>query len=89
MGTNMGPSYACLFDVYAEKKILLTYPGTKLIMLRRYFDDYFGISTSTKKVLEDFIRHVNDFHPSFSHAYEISDTRVKFLDISISMTNMD
>ena len=61
MGIKMGPSYACLFVGYVEKKMLLTYPGTKPVMLQRYIDDYFGISTSTKKELEDFIQYVNDF----------------------------
>ena len=55
-------------------------------MLRRYIDDYFGISTSTKNELEDFMQYVNDFHPSLSYTYDISDTSVNFLDISISMT---
>ena len=87
MGTKMGPSYACLFVGYVEEKMLLTYTGTKLIMLRRYIDDYFGISTSTKNELEDFMQYVNDFHPSLSYTYDISDTSVNFLDISISMTH--
>ena len=49
MGTKMGPSYACPFVGYVEEKMLLTYPGSKPIMLKRYIDDYFGISTSTTK----------------------------------------
>ena len=51
MGTKIGPSYACLFVGYVEEKMLLTYTGTKPIMLRIYIDDYIGISTSTKKEL--------------------------------------
>ena len=62
------------------------YPGTKPIMLRRYIDDYIGISTSTKKELKDFIQYVNDLHPSLSYTYDTLDTSVNFLDISISMT---
>ena len=85
MGTKMGPCYACLFVSYVEEKMLLTYPATKPIMLRRYIDDYIGISTLTKKELEDFNQYVNDFHPSLSYTYDISDTSVNFLDISISM----
>ena len=38
--------------------MLLTYTGTKPIMLRRYIDGYIGISTSTRKQLEDFIQYV-------------------------------
>ena len=86
MGTKMGPCYACLFVGYVEVKMLLTYTGTKPIVLRRYIDDYIGISTSTKKELEDLMQYVNDFHPSLSYTYDISDTSVNFLDISISMT---
>ena len=82
----MGPSYACLFVGYVEEKMHLTYTGTKPIMIRRYIDDYFGISTSTKNELEDFMQYVNDFHPSLSYTYDISNTSVNVLDISISMT---
>ena len=85
IGTKMGQSYACLFVGYVEE-IFCTYPGTNPIMLRRYIDKYIGISTSTKKKLEDFIQYVNDFHASLNYSYEISDTSVNFLDISISMT---
>ena len=86
MVTKMIPNHACLFVGYVEEKMLLTYTGTKPIMLRRYIDNYVGISTSTKKELEDFMHYVNDFHPSLSYTYDISDTSVNFLDISISMT---
>ena len=86
MGTKMGPNYACLLVGYVEEKMLLTYPGTRPTMSRRYIDDYLGISTSTKIAFEDFIQYVNDFHPSLSYTYDISDTSVNFLYISISMT---
>ena len=86
MGAKMDPSYECLFVGYVEEKMLLTYPGTRHIMLRRYIDDYIRISMSTKKELEDFIQYVNGFHLSLSYTYDISDTSVNFLDISISMT---
>ena len=86
MGTKLGPCYECLFVGYVEEKMLLTYTGTKPIMLRRYIDDYIGISTSTKNELDDFMEYVNDFYPSLSYTYDISDTSVNFLDISISMT---
>ena len=83
----MGPCYACLFVGYVEEKMPLTYPGTKPIMLRRYTDDYIGTSVrQLRKELEDFIQYVNDFHPSLSYTFYISDTSVNFLDISISMT---
>ena len=84
MGTKMGPGYACLFVGYVEK-MPRTYSGTNRIMLRRYIDNYINIGTSTKKELKDFIKYVNDFHLSLSYTYEISDTCVNFLDISISI----
>ena len=86
MCTKMGPSYACLFVGYVGEKMLLTYTCARPIMSRRYIDDYLGMSTSTKKELEDFMQYVNDFHPSLRYTYDISDTSVNFLDISISMT---
>ena len=86
MGTNLVPKYAYLFVGYVEENMLLTYNGTMPIMLRIYIDDYIGISTSTKNEHDDFMQYVNDFHPSFSYTYDMSDNSVNFLDISISMT---
>ena len=86
MGIKIGPIYACLFVGYVEEKMLLTYTGTKPTMLRGYVDDYIGISTSTKKELQDFIQYVNDFHPSLNYTYDISDNSINFLDIFVSMT---
>ena len=74
MFTKMGPSFTCLFVGYVEEKMLLTYTGTKPIMLRRYIDDNIGISTSTKSELEDFMQYVNDFHPSLSYTYRDHNT---------------
>ena len=65
--------------------IILLYYGTKPIMLRRYFDNYVDISTSTMIELDDFVQYFNDFHPSLSYTYDMSDTNVNFLNISISM----
>ena len=83
----MGQCFVCLFVGCVEEKMLLTYPGTIPIMLRRYIDVHFGILTSNKKQLEDLIQYVNDFQPSLSYSYDISDTSVTFLDISISMNH--
>ena len=87
MGTKMGQCFVCQFVGCVEEKMLLTYPGTIPIMLRRYIDVHFGILTSNKKQLEDLIQYVNDFQPSLSYSYDISDTSVTFLDISISMNH--
>ena len=81
-GTNMRPSYAWRSVGYVEEKTIITYHGTKPIMLRRYI----VISTSTNKEWEDFIQHCNEFHPSSSYTYDISDTCANFHDTSISMT---
>ena len=64
----------------------LRYTGTRSNTSRRYIDDYIGISTSTKKEHEDLIKYVNDFHPSLSYTFDISDTSVNVLDIFISTT---
>ena len=76
MGTKMGPSHECLFVGYVEEKMLLTYPGTKPTMLRRYIDYYIGISQSIKLELKNLIQYVNVFHSSLSYTYDISDTSV-------------
>ena len=86
MGTKMGPSYANLFVGFVEEQIFERYSGPKPELFGRYIDDCIGATSCCKSDLEAFISFVNSFHPSLDFTWEISETSVSFLDISVSIT---
>ena len=90
MGTKMGPSYANLFVGFIEEFIFEQYSSPKPEFFGRYIDNcvYHCFATSCSKPdLESFISYVISFHPSFDFTWEISETSVTFLDISVSITD--
>ena len=82
MGTNMGPSYACLFMSYLEKQIQNTYLGPQP---EHYIDDGIDITTLSIEKLNSYINFVKHFHPSISFTSEISGASFNFLDIKITL----
>ena len=86
MGTRMGPSYANLFVGHIEELIFTQYTGPKPDFFGRYIDDCIGITSCTRSELDSFILFVDSFHPSLQFTWEISDTSVAFLDISVSIS---
>ena len=51
----------------------------------RYIDDRLGTASCTRADLERFINYVNGFHHALKFIWEISETSVSFLDISVSI----
>jgi hypothetical protein len=86
MGTKMGPSYANLFVGFIEEQIFLNYPGLKPDFFGRYIDDCIGAASCSKQELDSFISYVNSFHPALDFTWDISQSSVTFLDISVSIT---
>ena len=72
MGTKMGPSFACLFMGHLEKQIIDSYPGPLPEFIRRFIDDFFGLSSTTPAQVEHFLRYANDFSPHTKFTYQIS-----------------
>eukprot|EP00061_Rhincodon_typus_P004611 g23000.t1 len=73
MGTQMGPSYACLFVRYVEQSLFCCYTGTIPNLFLRYIDDCIGAATCSHKELEQFIHFTNTFHPNLKFTWTISD----------------
>ena len=84
MGTRMGPSYANLFVGYVEQQIFEQYTGPIPQFFVRYIDDCLGTASYTRANLERFINYVNGFHHALKFTWEISETCVSFLDISVN-----
>ena len=64
MGTKMEPSYANLFVGCTENQFFNQYDGPKPELHRRYIDNCFGATSSTREDLNQFITTVNSFHPA-------------------------
>eukprot|EP00061_Rhincodon_typus_P004112 g21779.t1 len=85
MGTCMGPSYACLFIEYVEQSLFRCYTGIPHLFLC-YIDDCISAALCSHKELEQFVNFTNTFHPNLKFAWNISDTSLSFLDLSVSIS---
>ena len=63
------------------------YSGPKPEFFGRCIDDCFVATSCSKPDFESFISYVNSFHPSLDFTWEIRETSVTFLDISVSITD--
>ena len=88
VGTKMGPSYANLFVGYIEHQFFNQYDGPKPDFYGRYIDDCIGAISSSREELNRFITSVNSFYPALKYTWEISETSLAFLDISLSMATV-
>ena len=86
IGTCIAPNYANLFMGSLESIFLDSYliKPTKWL---RYINNSFILLNSGRDKLLKFISSANSFHPSIKSALEISDKVIKFLDLTIDMTD--
>jgi len=82
MGTRMAPSYANLFMADLEEKLLAGY-HIKPILWKRYIDDILIVWPGDQDSLRDFVRYLNNAHPTIKFTYECSNTSVDFLDLTL------
>ena len=86
MGTRMAPAYANLFLDSLERKLLTNQP-LQPIVWRRYIDDILCIWHGTTESLDSFLMQLNGVHPTIKFTWEISESRVIFLDLEIFKGN--
>eukprot|EP00061_Rhincodon_typus_P003125 g19353.t1 len=86
MGTHMGPSYAWLFIGYMVQSLFHCYTGTIPHLFLCYIDDCVGASSCSHEKLERFENSTNTFHPNLKFSWNISDTSLSFLDLSVSIS---
>jgi hypothetical protein len=82
MGTKMAPSYANIFMAELEEEFLSTQIH-KPLFYKRYIDDIFFIWDANESTLFTFLDNLNKAHPTIKITYEISQTEVNFLDLTI------
>ena len=80
----------CVFDIRRQrlnqrKQIFKRYTGPIPDFFGRYIDDCLGTASCTRVDLERFINYINGFHHALKFTWEISETCVSFLDISVSI----
>ena len=76
------PSYANCFMHQLETSFLET-QEFKPIFWRRYIDDILMLWTHSKEQLQTFLEDLNSFHPTIHFTWDISDSKVTFLDLEI------
>ncbi len=83
MGTKVAPSYANIF--MAQFEHIHVYPHhAKFLVWWRYIDDIFTIFNCDRPEVDDFVKNLNDCHPTIKFTSEISDTSINFLDATIT-----
>ncbi len=82
MGTRTAPSYVNLFMANLEEQLLSKYP-TKPLLWLRYIDDILVVWDGDQERLKQFVRYLNNAHPTIKFTYECSSTTVDFLDLTL------
>ena len=79
MVTKMAPSYANMFMGDLEERLLLLSLKQPLSWFR-FIDDVDMKWIHSDKELDEFFEHANSIHPSIKFTYEVSKTKMSFLD---------
>ncbi|KAL8621990.1 hypothetical protein ACOMHN_035518 [Nucella lapillus] len=88
MGTPLAPAVANLFMAWLEERLLLLDSSPVPVSAefwRRFIDDIFVLWRHSDEDLEQFIDHLNSFHPTITFTSESSSSKISFLDIEISL----
>ena len=79
---KMAVAYANIFMGSLETK-LLSKSSLKICFYKRYIDDILIITDDTEDHLTNFIRELNEFHPTIKFTAEYHQERITFLDVDI------
>ena len=83
MGTKCAPSYANIFMGWFEEKFIFPLLTNLSDFYLRFIDDIFLIWNGTKTEFDNFLKKINECHPSIKFEYEISKTEINFLDTTV------
>ena len=82
MGTKCVPSYANIPMGWFEEKFIFPLL-TNLSNFHLCFIDIFLIWNGTKTEFDNFLKKINECHPSIKFEYEMSQTEINFLDTTV------
>lgn len=82
MGAAFSPTIANIYMSIFLKKFLMT-QQYKPLLLKRYIDDILILWTDTEEKLQQFLKSLNEFHPTLNFTFNYSKTSTDFLDLTI------
>ena len=83
MGTKCAPSYANIFMGWFEQKFIFPLLTNLSDFYLRFIDGIFLIWNGTKTEFDNFLKKINECHPSIKFEYEMSQTEINFLDTTV------
>ena len=87
MGTKCAPSYANIFMGWFEEKFIFLLLTNLSDFHLRFIDGIFLIWNGTKTEFDNFLKKINECHPSIKFEYEMSKTEINFLDTTVFKVN--
>ena len=84
IGTKFAPPYSILFMAELEEKIL-EIVDNKPYLWWRYIDDIFFIWEHGEEKLRNFVKTLNEIHPTIKFTAEWSQKSINFLDVTVSL----
>ena len=87
MGTKCVPSYANIFMGWFEEKFIFPLLTNLSDFYLGFIDDIFLIWNGTKTEFDNFLKKINERHPSIKFEYEMSKTEINFLDTTVFKVN--
>ena len=83
MGTICAPNYANIFMGKFEKTYIYLYINKFSNFYCRFIDDIFFIWNGTVIQLHEFIKKLNNCHPTIKFDFKFSKTSIEFLDTTV------
>ena len=84
MGTKVAPSLANIFMGEFEETHIYG-QDEKIVLWLRFLDDIMGIYKGTPEELKDFVKNLNEAHPTIKFTLEFSEEKVNFLDTTVHL----
>ena len=82
-GTKCTPGYTNIFMGLLEEKFIFPLLTNLTGFYLRFIDDIFLIWNGTKTEFDNFLKKINECHPSIKSEYEMSQTEINFLDTAV------
>ena len=87
MGTKCPPSYANIFMGWFEEKFIFPLLTNLSDFYLHFVEDIFLIWNGTKTEFDNFLKKINECHPSIESEYEMSKTETNFFNTTVFKVN--
>ena len=83
MGTKCRPGYANIFMGWFEEKFIFPLLTNLSNLYQRFIDDIFLIWNDSRTEYDNFLKNINECHPSIKFEFEMSQTEINFLNTTV------